>query len=80
IIPYTANQTPNAKVISLSPVSFLSLKPPLKPLTSIPTIPYLPHTLNLLFTQTTPFLQNASLISPNPNFPTCPVQTTRNIH
>ncbi len=79
ITPYSANETPKAKVISVSGVSFLSLKGALKGLTAIGTIGYLPKSLNVVLSESRPFVQNSSIISGTPNFARWRVQTTGNI-
>ncbi|NQD98946.1 hypothetical protein [Staphylococcus xylosus] len=79
IIPYSLNETPKARLISVSGVSFLSLKGAVKGLTTTGTIGHLPESLNVVLSENRPFVQNSSVISNTPNFARWRVQTTGNL-
>lgn len=79
ITAYSTNETPKARLISVSGVSFLSLKGAVKGLTATGTIGYLPESLNVVLSESRPFVQNSSVISGTPNFARWRVQTTGSI-
>lgn len=79
ITAYSTNETPKARLISVSGVSFLSLKGAVKGLTATGTIGHLPESLNVVLSESRPFVQNSSVISNTPNFARWRVQTTGNL-